>query len=67
MRQIVSVKFRRTKCVNQMKISRLILVQLKKYALISIKVMSNNAWKNPTFIAIADFAQNEDMKRYAAV
>ena len=50
-----------------MKISRLILVQLKKYALISIKVMSNNAWKNPTFIVIADFAQNEDMKRYAAV
>ena len=30
--------------------------------------MSNKCMeKNPTFIVIADFAQNEDMKRYAAV
>ena len=29
--------------------------------------MSNKCKENPTFIAIADFAQNEDMKRYAAV
>ena len=29
--------------------------------------MSNKCMENPTFIANADFAQNEDMKRYAAV
>ena len=29
--------------------------------------MSNKCMEKPIFIAIADFAQNEDMKRYAAV